>query len=46
MWRLAVKAISIAVVGPFRGERIRWGAIVVQCLRAGYGSLPLVAASF
>ena len=36
-------ALSSATIGPFRGERLRVGAIVRQCLRAGYGSLPLVA---
>ena len=43
VWHLAVRAVSSAVLGPFRGERLRGGAIVEQCLRAGYGSLPLVA---
>lgn len=43
VWRLAVQAVSSAVLGPFRGERLRGGAIIGQCLRAGYGSLPLVA---
>ena len=43
LWRLAMGALSSAIIGPFRGERLRVGAIVRQCLRAGYGSLPLVA---
>lgn len=43
LWRLAREAISRTVVGPFRGERLRFRAVVEQAVRAGYSSLPLVA---
>ncbi|MEO1367387.1 MAG: ABC transporter permease, partial [Acidobacteriota bacterium] len=39
---LLVKAVDSAVVGPFRGERPRWGAWVRQIGRAGSETLPLV----
>ena len=41
--RLAVNATGRALLGPFRGERVRLRAIVEQAMRAGYSSLPLVA---
>ncbi len=41
--RLAVNATGRALLGPFRGERVRLRAIVEQTMRAGYSSLPLVA---
>ncbi|MEO1084550.1 MAG: ABC transporter permease, partial [Acidobacteriota bacterium] len=40
---LLVKALDRAFLGPFRGERPRWGALVQQIGRAGSGTLPLVA---
>ena len=43
LWRLAVTAGSRLVVGPFRGEPLRFHAAVQQSVRAGYDSLPLVS---
>jgi phospholipid/cholesterol/gamma-HCH transport system permease protein len=43
LWRLAVAAFYRGVVGPFRGERVRARATIVQAVRAGVDSLPLVA---
>ncbi|MFQ5718615.1 MAG: MlaE family ABC transporter permease [Acidobacteriota bacterium] len=42
LFRLALQAVTTALIGPFRGERVRIRPAVVQCLRAGYGSAPLV----
>jgi phospholipid/cholesterol/gamma-HCH transport system permease protein len=42
LWRLAGAALARGVVGPFRGERVRARATVVQAVRAGVDSLPLV----
>jgi phospholipid/cholesterol/gamma-HCH transport system permease protein len=41
--RLAATALDRGFIGPFRGERIRARATVVQSVRAGVDSLPLVA---
>ena len=43
LWNLAWGVMSRTVVGPFRGERIRVRAVIIQAVRAGYSSLPLVA---
>jgi phospholipid/cholesterol/gamma-HCH transport system permease protein len=42
LWRLAVAALARGLVGPFRGERVRARATMVQAVRAGVDSLPLV----
>jgi phospholipid/cholesterol/gamma-HCH transport system permease protein len=42
IWRLAVGAFDRFLIGPFRGETIRYRAIVQQTVRAGNRSLPLV----
>ncbi len=42
MWRLAVQATSSLVLTPFRGGKIRLRETLVQAVRAGNGSLPLV----
>ena len=42
IWRLTVSASSRVLLGPFRGERFRFRAMLVQSVRAGYSSLPLV----
>jgi phospholipid/cholesterol/gamma-HCH transport system permease protein len=41
--RLAIEAGERALVGPFRGERVRMRATIMQAVRAGVDSLPLVA---
>ena len=43
IWRLWLAAMSSVVVGPFRGDRFRLQATMVQGVRAGFDSLPLVA---
>lgn len=43
LWRLARAVVSRGLVGPFRGERIRFRATATQAVRAGSDSLPLVA---
>ena len=43
IWRLGLATASSVFLGPFRGQRIRLRATVLQALRAGYDSLPLVA---
>jgi phospholipid/cholesterol/gamma-HCH transport system permease protein len=43
LWRLTVEAFERALIGPFRGERVRLRAAVTQAVRAGVDSLPLVA---
>lgn len=43
MVRLLGAALAGLVLGPLRGERVRWRATVVQLARAGSDSLPLVA---
>lgn len=43
VWRLCVSALSSAVIGPLRGERIRLRATMAQGVLAGFDSLPLVA---
>jgi len=42
MWRLAVQATSSFVLTPFRGGKVRFRETLVQAVRAGNGSLPLV----
>ena len=42
IWRLAVAVGSRSLLGPFRGDRFRWRATVLQVVRSGYSSLPLV----
>jgi phospholipid/cholesterol/gamma-HCH transport system permease protein len=42
LWRLASSSFERIVVGPFRGERVRLRATIVQAVRAGVDSLPLV----
>ncbi len=42
IWRLAVGAFDRFLIGPFRGEKFRYRAIVQQAVRAGNRSLPLV----
>lgn len=36
------ESLSRALLGPFRGEKIRWRALSEQLIRAGNRSLPLV----
>lgn len=43
LWNLAREASGRFLIGPLRGERPRYRATVVQAVRAGYRSLPLVA---
>jgi phospholipid/cholesterol/gamma-HCH transport system permease protein len=43
LFRLALTSLDRTFLGPFRGERVRARATVTQALRAGVGSLPLVA---
>jgi phospholipid/cholesterol/gamma-HCH transport system permease protein len=43
MWRLAVRATSMFVSSPFSDRKVRVRETVDQALRAGNGSLPLVA---
>jgi phospholipid/cholesterol/gamma-HCH transport system permease protein len=43
MWRLAVQATRSFVETPFRGKKVRVRETLVQAVRAGNGSLPLVA---
>jgi phospholipid/cholesterol/gamma-HCH transport system permease protein len=43
IWRLGLAAGDRFLLGPLRGERPRLKATVVQTVRAGYSSLPLVA---
>ena len=42
IWRLAVAASSRLAFGLLRRERIRSRATILQMVRAGYSSLPLV----
>jgi len=42
VWRLAVMAASRVFQGVFRGEAVRFRSIIIQSVRAGNGSLPLV----
>lgn len=42
VWRLAVTAASRVFQGAFRGEAVRFRATIIQSVRAGNGSLPLV----
>lgn len=42
IWQLSVDSAGAAVLGPFRGERVRYRAIFEQLIRAGQRSLPLV----
>ena len=42
IWRLAVGGFDRFLIGPFRGEKIRYRAILQQTVRAGSHSLPLV----
>ena len=42
IWRLAVGAFDRFLIGPFRGETVRYRAILQQTVRAGNRSLPLV----
>ncbi|MEM6792768.1 MAG: ABC transporter permease [Acidobacteriota bacterium] len=41
--RLAGQATRQAVIGPWRGEKVRWRSVAEQIGRAGDGTLPLVA---
>lgn len=43
VWHLAAATFDRLFFGPFRGERIRFRATVLQALRSGYSSVPLVA---
>ena len=43
MWRLAVQATRSFVLTPLRGGKVRFRETLVQAVRAGNGSLPLVA---
>lgn len=43
LWRLAVASLDRLLVGPFRGERLRLHLVILQTVRAGHDSLPLVA---
>ena len=43
MWRLAVQATRSFVETPLRGGKVRFRETLVQAVRAGNGSLPLVA---
>ncbi len=43
MWHLAAAAGRQALVGPFRGEPVRWAATIEQTIRVGNRSMPLVA---
>ena len=43
LWRMAAAAAERMLVGPFRGQRLRLRESIAQVLRAGNGSLPLVA---
>ncbi|MDX1389321.1 MAG: ABC transporter permease [Acidobacteriota bacterium] len=43
LWQLAASTVERTLAGPFRGERVRFGETVLQTVRAGYDSLPLVA---
>lgn len=43
LWQLAAAAAKQSVVGPFRGRPLRLRAMVLQVIRAGNESLPLVA---
>jgi phospholipid/cholesterol/gamma-HCH transport system permease protein len=43
LWRLAVQATRSFVLAPFIGGKIRFRETLVQAVRAGNGSLPLVA---
>jgi phospholipid/cholesterol/gamma-HCH transport system permease protein len=43
IWRMGLAAGDRFLLGPLRGDRPRLGATVVQIVRAGYSSLPLVA---
>ena len=42
LWHLAAASLDRLLVGPFRGERLRFRAAIFQTVRAGYNSLPLV----
>jgi phospholipid/cholesterol/gamma-HCH transport system permease protein len=42
IWRLAVGAFDRFLIGPFRGDTVRYRAILEQTVRAGNRSLPLV----
>ena len=42
MWRLAVDATSRFVLSPLLGRPVRLRATMVQALRSGLASLPLV----
>jgi len=43
LWALASTSATRALLGPFRGERMRLRETVKQSVRAGVNSLPLVA---
>ncbi len=43
LWRLAASAFDRFALGPFRGDRVRWRATMIQTVRAGNRSLPLVS---
>lgn len=42
LWQLTADSMGSALLGPFRGEQIRWRATLDQLIRAGNRSLPLV----
>lgn len=42
LWQISSDSFGSAVLGPFRGERVRWRSTLAQLLRAGNRSLPLV----
>ena len=43
LWQLAASTVERTIAGPFRGEKVRFSETIVQTVRAGYDSLPLVA---
>jgi len=43
LWRLTASASERLFIGPLRGERPRFRSTIIQSVRAGYDSLPLVS---